>query len=275
VPRTSACDGDAWAEEATCPGGCEQGESGAADACGLPLCDCFVRVAWCGASAGRHGLTLDPPCRVPLLPERDGDLLGCTAAGDWTVLEACSLGCSEQPTGTPDACVSERTPADPGWADCPHRSLLTSGLHPEASDRLRCAGVTAERISQTIGSAPASAGYHAADGTVDGMPYTAAVDLRTRDLSETEIRALLVRLGENGFAAWYRKPGSDGWPASEAPHIHAVFAGVVMKSALRGQVRDFLAGLNGLASHTTYRFWPPPTPIRDLVRLLFSRHYTP
>ena len=48
-----------------------------------------------------------------------------------------------------------------------------------------------------------------------------------------------------------------------------------MKSALRGRVRDFLAGLNGLSSHTTYRFWPPPTPIRDLVRLLFSRHYTP
>jgi len=59
------------------------------------------------------------------------------------------------------------------------------------------------------------------------------------------------------------------------PHNHAVFAGVVMKSALRGRVRDFLAGLNGLSSHTTYRFWPPPTPIRDLVRLLFSRHYTP
>src|SRR5262245_648139 len=40
------------------------------------------------------------------------------------------------------------------------RPLLLSGLHPDASDALRCVGVTASRISQTIGSAPASAGYH-------------------------------------------------------------------------------------------------------------------
>lgn len=135
--------------------------------------------------------------------------------------------------------------------------------------------MSASRITQTIGSAPASAGYHSSDGTADGRAYTAAVDLSTRDLSSTEIRALLQRLGENGFAAWYRQPGSDGWPASEAPHIHAVFAGVVMKSALRAQVRDFLDGRNGLTSHSIYRFWPPPADVREIVTLLFSRHYTP
>jgi hypothetical protein len=210
---------------------------------------------------------------VPLVPEHDGDLLGCNG-NTWVVLEACTMGCNEAPTGTADSCITNRTPTDPGWADCAHLPLLHSGLHPEASDRLRCAGVTADRISQTIGYATASAGYHAPDGTVDGMQYTAAVDLRTRDLTETQIRALLTRLGQNGFAAWYRKPGYDGWPSSEVPHIHAVFAGVIMKAELRGQIRDYLAGLNGLASHTTYRFWMPTSDILSIVRLLFERHYT-
>ncbi len=269
-----SCASGAWTLGEVCTAGCESGETGASSACSLPLCDCFVRVSWCGASAARHGLSLDPPCRVPLVPEHDDDVLGCDGAR-WIVLEDCAEGCAEMATGTPDSCVSRATPADPGWEVCPHRALLHSGLHPEASDRLRCAGVTADRISQTIGSAPASAGYHAADGTADGLAYTAAVDLRTRDLSTTEIRTLLDRLGRNGFAAWYRQPGSDGWPSSEAPHIHAVFAGVVMKSALRAQVRDFLDGRNGLTSHTIYRFWPPPAEIEEIVRLLFSRHYTP
>lgn len=271
-----ACEGDAtWSTVAACDAGCTAGETGASAECELPICDCFVRVSWCGASAARHALGFDVPCRIPLLPAHDGDILGCDAAGEWTVLEPCELGCAEMPTGTPDACVSTRSPDDPGWPDCAHRSLLHHGLHPEASDRLRCAGVSADRISQTIGSAAASAGYHASDGTADGMAYTAAVDLRTRDLSTSEIRALLERLGTHGFAAWYRDPGSDGWPSGEAPHIHAVFAGVEMKSQLRGQVRDFLVGRNGLASHTAYTFWHPSAAILDTVRLLFSRHYTP
>lgn len=264
----------AWTATQTCASGCETGETGASASCSLAVCDCFVRVSWCGASAARHGLTLSPPCRVPLVPDHDSDILGCNGT-TWVVQQTCTNGCLEAPTGTPDACISSRTPQDPGWAACPHQPLLHAGLHPEASDRLRCAGITADRISQTIGYASASAGYHAPDGTVDGLQYTAAVDLRVSDLTETEIRALLVRLGHNGFAAWYRKPGYDGWPSSGARHIHAVFAGVVMKSALRGQVRDFLSGLNGLASHTTYRFWTAPPEVLSIVRLLFSRNYTP
>ena len=199
--RLFQCAAGVWSIGETCAAGCASGETGASAACELPVCDCFVRVSWCGASAARHALGLDPPCRVPLVPEHDDDVLGCD--GDrWVVLEACAEGCAEMATGTPDACVSRATPADPGWAACPSRPLLHAGLHPEASDRLRCAGVSASRVTQTIGSAPASAGYHAADGTADGLAYTAAVDLSTRDLSTTEIRALLRRLGENGFAAW-------------------------------------------------------------------------
>jgi hypothetical protein len=94
-------------------------------------------------------------------------------------------------------------------------------------------------------------------------------------MSESDIRALLERLGRNGFAAWYRQPGSDGWPSGGAAHIHGVFAGVVMKSQLRGQIRDFLVGLNGLVSHTRYTFWTASDEIREIIRLLFSRNYTP
>ena len=262
-----------WTVTERCAHGCLSGEIPSQDLCDLEPCECFVRVSWCGASAGRHGET-NLNCRVPLLPEHDNDILACRQ-GDWIVLESCQYGCVEEMTGTPDYCRSGDTNQNATWSDCPDRPLLTRGLHPEASNRLRCAGVAASAITQTIGNAAASAGYHAADGTANGLDYTAAVDIRTRDLSLNEIRALLVRLGQNGFAAWYRQPGSDGWPSSQSPHIHAVFAGVRMKSQLRGQVRDFLQNKNGLSSHSQYRFWTIPREIKDLVDQLFRRHYTP
>jgi hypothetical protein len=36
-----------------------------------------------------------------------------------------------------------------------------------------------------------------------------------------------------------------------------------------------LLEIKGLASHTTYRFWSPSAAARAIVRLLFSRNYTP
>jgi hypothetical protein len=157
-------------------------------------------------------------------------------------------------------------------AACPHKALLKYGLHPDASDRLRCIGIDAGDISQTIGDAPASAGYHAKDGTAGGQPYTAAVDLRTASLGESQIRTLLGKLAGQGFAAWYRKPGSDGWPSSEAPHIHAVYAGCAMKGQLDEQVADFKKGLSGLASHSRYTFYLPSQSVRDSVYDLWNKH---
>lgn len=248
------------------------------DAPELPVCDCFVRVGWCGEGAAAEGLRRDPPCRVPIAEAHADDLLACD--GDtWIVREDCAFGCFAQPTGTPDHCNPDPdaapTPESPGWPACPEAPLLHRGLHPEASDRLRCAGVTSARITQTVGNAAASAGYHAADGQVNGLDYTAAVDLRTRDMRNGEIRDLLDRLALHGFAAWYRQPGADGWPAGEAPHIHAIFVGVRMKRQLRGQVRDFLRGRNGLSSHRAYGFWQPDAERLRIIRLLFSRHYDP
>jgi hypothetical protein len=105
-----------------------------------------------------------------------------------------------------------------------------------------------------------------------GQPYSAATDISTRGLTNDEIRALLSRLANQGFAAWYRLPGSDGWPASEAPHIHAIYVGCAMKASLRAQVSDWLVGRNGLTSHTTYRFYTWTSEQRALIRAVFERY---
>lgn len=84
------------------------------DHCELPVCDCFVRVAWCGRGAAREAEGMG--CRIPLLPEHDGDILHCPE-GRWAVRERCALGCIEAPRGTPDSCRDEsvyRAPFDCG-----------------------------------------------------------------------------------------------------------------------------------------------------------------
>lgn len=147
--------------------------------------------------------------------------------------------------------------------------LLKSGLHPRASDALRAAGVPAWRITQTVGNAPASAGVHLADGTVNGKPYTAAVDLSVSGLSSSQIHNLLERLGKVGYAAWYRKTGSDGWNGSN--HIHGVYANCKMKSALRSQVRSWLVGRNGLVSNTLYKWHTFSAAARSTVKAKFAQ----
>jgi hypothetical protein len=150
-------------------------------------------------------------------------------------------------------------------------ALLKFGLHPRASDALRSIGVSASRIMQTIGNAAASAGTHAQDGTVNGHPYSAATDISASGLSNTQLRNLLSRLAKVGFAAWFRQPGHDGWPASEVRHIHAVYANAKMKSSLRSQVRSWLVGRNGLVSNTLYGFYHWSAADKAVVRHKFAQ----
>jgi hypothetical protein len=147
--------------------------------------------------------------------------------------------------------------------------LLKWGLHPRASDALRAAGVQAWRITQTIGNAPASAGYHAQDGTVNGRPYTAAVDLSVSGMTSTQIHNLLERLAKVGYAGWYRKSGSDGW--SGANHIHAVYANCKMKTQLRSQIRSWLVGRNGLVSNTIYKWHTFSALAKSVVKSKFAQ----
>lgn len=186
-----------------------------------------------------------------------------------TVAETCTMGCVIAPAGTDDYCKSATGSAA---ADaCPHvATILRWGLHPVASDRLRCAGITSSRITQTIGSAAASAGTHAQDGTASGQPYSAATDLSVSGLTDSQVKTLIAKLDTLGFAAFFRKPCYDGWPCSEARHVHVVFAGAAMKSSLRSQISDFLAGKNGLASHTTYSFYQPPPDVKAFIKKIFD-----
>lgn len=148
--------------------------------------------------------------------------------------------------------------------------LLKWGLHPGASDALRKIGITPDRIVQTIGTAAASAGTHAKDGEVNGEPYSAAVDIRARDLSEYDKKKLLGDLTSHGFAAWARITGQDGWYG--VVHIHAIWSDCYMKKSLRDQIHDWLHDKNGLVSHTEYQFFQPSKYAKDLVRNNFLKN---
>lgn len=165
--------------------------------------------------------------------------------------------------------------------------LLRSGLHPKASDALRGVPVPAGRITQVIGTAADSAGYHLAEPgndapgrywIINGQRFCAATDLSVRNpslLSESDIINLLERLARAGFAAWYRKPGFDGWPARNrqgrrtSPHIHIVYAGIPMKAVLRDQVEQFLRGRNGLRNGP-YNFHRFGDETVNIVRALYE-----
>jgi hypothetical protein len=220
-----------------------------------PTCDSTARVgAYCGGDKVSHGsATTLYHCNGPDMPA--------------TVLEVCKSGCVVAPAGSDDYCK----PTSPTADSCPHVSaILKWGLHPIASDRLRCLGISASRITQTIGSAAASAGTHAQDGTYAGHAYSAATDLSVSGLTDSQVKTLVARLDAMGFAAFYRNPGHDGWPSTEVRHIHAVFAGAFMKSSLRAQIADFLVGKNGLASHTAYTFYTPPADVKAYIKKIFD-----
>jgi hypothetical protein len=168
---------------------------------------------------------------------------------------------AEADAGAPDA----GPPPMCALAVFPKATYLKYGLHPRASDALAFLKVSAGRISQTIGTAAASAGTHAQDGTSEGRPYSAATDLSVRDMTDAQVSVFVDKLTSVGFVAYYRKPGYDGWPSSEARHIHAIWVAARMKLSLRNQVRDWRVGKNALASHTTYKYktWSPCW--RDLI----------
>jgi hypothetical protein len=100
-------------------------------------------------------------------------------------------------------------------------------------------------VLQTVGEAPASKGFHLADGHLDGQSYSAAVDLSVSGLTWTEIATWIEELCRAGFVPFYRYKGTF----KRNRHIHANYAGVPMKESLRRQCRDFFQGLDGLVDH--------------------------
>lgn len=216
-----------------------------------PTCDADAKTGdYCGGDKVSNG---DP-----------NTLYACQGPGAASVKEACAHGCVVAPPGTDDFCSL-------GLPDCPTKPQLKSGLAPAASDHLRCVGITADKVTQTIGSAPASAGTHAQDGTIDGVAYSAATDLSVKTLTNAQVKVLVDDLASHGFAAFFRDPGKDGWPSTEARHIHAIFVAVPMKDSLKAQVKDWLEGLNGLKSHAPYTFYQASAAKKALIEELFTK----
>ena len=183
----------------------------------------------------------------------------------WIIAVVLAAG---SPTG-----ADAQTPAYP-WApnvSCNLNPAKPAGLHPEALAALKGLAL-AHRITQGINHAVERGNVHDTDGLIDGRAYTAAADISVRCLSETQIRMLLDRLADAGFAAWYRKDGQDGW--NGPPHIHAVFAGCRLKPVLHLQVEDWLRGGTGLSRNEAYKFWQPSRPAREKLRELY-RPYLP
>jgi hypothetical protein len=142
-----------------------------------------------------------------------------------------------------------------------------AGLHPEANAALQSMAL-AHRITQAINHSLERGNVHDTDVTIQGRPYTAAVDISVRCLSAAQIRSLLDALATRGFAGWYRKAGLDDWTGP--PHVHAVWAGSPLKPVLRQQIESWLSGGNGLGTNRPYQFWQPSPEMKNKVRTLYQ-----
>jgi len=120
------CENDKWSLLEDCKGSCKFTAASAKldDHCELPVCDCFVQVAWCGSGAAKEAEKKG--CQIPILPEHNGDILYCPG-GKWAVKQDCPLGCIEAPTGTPDSCKSSSSYKLP--FDCGSTRSCTNGNH--------------------------------------------------------------------------------------------------------------------------------------------------
>jgi hypothetical protein len=175
----------------------------------------------------------------------------------------------------PDAeAVTRQSAPRPPWSPevrCALNPTNDKGLHPDALAALRNIKA-AHRITQGINHEVARGNVHDTDGTINGKPYTGAVDISVRCLTAAQIQQFLGQLTDAGFAAWYRKPGADGWTGP--PHIHAIWAACSLKEVLRRQVTSWLAGNNGLGGNTPYAFWQPSVRTREKVAAAFRKFNT-
>lgn len=155
------------------------------------------------------------------------------------------------------------------------------GMHPEAFKAFiqACfdAGVSPQRVVQTLGNAAASHGTHGRDGSFelpDGSKesYSAAVDLSVKhpEITAAKRNALLITMWDNGFAGWYRQ--APEFPNNE--HCHCIYLGVPMKRSLRDQAHAFLAHRSGLVSERADRFIADnlSDAVEQKLRKLFLSH---
>ncbi len=226
-----ACENDQWKVLEQCKGKCEYDASSPVldDACVLPVCDCFVQVAWCGAGAAKEAQKMG--CRIPLLPEHDGDILYCPN-GKWSVKQSCSLGCVQAPTGTPDYCKSNSDYRAPFTCNTKHTcsngnaTSSHSGKDQYAYDFAMPVGTTVRAMrSGTVHrvrmvSKPGSACYNG--GGSSCANYANTVEVKHSDGTIAlymHLSSISVKKGDPvAQGAVLGKSGNSGW--STGPHTH-------------------------------------------------------
>ena len=119
-------------------------------------------------------------------------------------------------------------------------------------------------VTQAQGDAPASKGYHASDGVLDGDSYTAAADISTKGLTNTQKATLIEEMTRTGWVAFFRN-----WMGNV--HIHGNYAGLPQKRQLDGQNEDFFAGKDGLVGHRRIddEWWFPERELRKIPERMF------
>ena len=138
--------------------------------------------------------------------------------------------------------------------ECELNEYSPVGLIPPMEKSLNDISLT-HRITQGFNSSVKASNYHGSDYELHGTSYSSAVDLSIRCLTDEHIKFLLGELASRGFAAWLRRNGEDGWRGQA--HIHAIWVLGKLKPQLDSQVKDWLAGRNGLVSDLPYEFWLP------------------
>ena len=143
-------------------------------------------------------------------------------------------------------------------------------LHPQQRRVLDQIGIPSSQVTQGWGYARASAGYHEPEGSFGGKPFSSCFDLSIAAAQ----RETLNRLVQAAVCPFVRTEAS-GWRGSE--HVHCVTVGlrdgrgkVTILPGPRSQVKDFIAGRNGLVGHAPLRGpWVPSLEQRQKIR----QHY--
>ena len=160
-------------------------------------------------------------------------------------------------------------------AALPDAPIRKYGIHPLLWDILVAIGIPPSRCGQSIGSAAASAGTHVKTGVYQGSDYSPCLDFRITDMSHADALTYILKpLAARGVCAFLRVPGADGWPSTEAYHLHAIYPACNLTPIVAHQVMDWLSlpTRNALRGHDVYGAYNASASDREACKALFAEH---
>ena len=124
------------------------------------------------------------------------------------------------------------------------------------------------RVTQGINHSSDRGNLHNTDVTINGKPYTGAVDISVRCLTEPQIRTLLA--GSRQGTDLPHGSENPGRTTGRARHTFMPFGWPArLKRVLRQQVESWLRGANGLGTDQPYAFWKPSAEMSRTVAMLY------